>query len=319
MRFLAAAGKINYFLERAIPLLTPIGVMLGVLLPALFLNLRPFILVLFGTMTLSGALKLRAKEMGRAVSSPLPIILFFVSAHIIMPLVVFFLSKLIFYNDPDTVSGYVLLYSVPTAVTAFIWISVYKGDRALSLSLIMLDTLLAPLVVPGTVRLLLRTSISLDMTGMAVSLVFMVLIPTVAGVALNEFSHGKIPALISPVLNPFSKVCMVLVIAANSAAVAPQINFNNPRLLLVSAICIGFSALGFAGGKLTGMIGRNTKEKQITLLFASGLRNTSAAMTLSIEFFPLAAALPSVLGIIFQQTMAAIMSRVLLGKRKDNT
>jgi hypothetical protein len=37
-------------------------------------------------------------------------------------------------------------------------------------------------------------------------------------------------------------------------------------------------------------------------------------MTLAIEFFPAAAALPAVLGILFQQSLAALMSRVFFGK-----
>ena len=314
MKPVEAAGKVNYFLDAAIPVLTPFGVILGVIFPGVLINIRPFIPWLFGTITLAGALRLRAREMRKAASSPLPLLYFFISAHVLMPLVVFFITRLIFSHDHDTVAGYVLLYSIPTAVTAFIWITIYHGDRALSLTIILLDTILAPLVVPGTVKLLLRTSVSLDMTGMALSLVFMILLPTILGIALNELSQGKIPSLVSPYLNPLSKVSMVLVIAANTAAVAPQINLDNPRLLPVSAVCIGLSTLGFLCGKLTGLITKNQPKKEITLLFACGLRNTSAAMTLGIEFFPPAAALPSVLGIIFQQTIAAIMSRIFYGK-----
>ena len=296
------------------PLLTPFGVAIGVALPHVFIKLRPFIPWLFGTITLSGALKLRAREMGKAVSSPLPIISFFAAAHILMPFFVYAVSRLVLGTDMDTVSGYVLLYSAPTAVTAFIWIGIFRGDSALSLTFIMLDTILAPLVVPLTVRLLLGASLSLDTSGMALSLLYMILLPTVAGVALNEASRGKIPAISCPYLNPLSKICMVLVISANSAAVAPQLSLSNPRLLLIVPVCIFISSLGFVCGKLSGMAGKLGTEKQKSLFFATGLRNTSAAMTLGIEFFPPAAALPSVLGIVFQQTIAAIMGRVFFGK-----
>ena len=288
---------------------------MGVVLPRVFHGLRPFVTLLFAVMTLAGALKLRARELGRAVSSPLPLLLFFFTAHVLMPLVVLFLSGLIFRNDPDTISGYVLLYSAPTAVTAFVWISIFRGDPALSLTLILLDTILAPLVVPGTVRLLLGTHISLDMIGMAVSLIFMVVVPTIIGVAVNELSRGKIPVKVSPYLNPFSKVCMVLVISANSSAVASQIHPGDGRFWIIVAACIGFSVLSFISGRLAGLAGKFGKEKQITLFFASGLRNTSAAMTLGIQFFPGPAELPTVLGIMFQQTIAAFMGRLLLGKK----
>jgi predicted Na+-dependent transporter len=316
------ASTVNQLLERMMPLLTPLGVTLGIVFSPFFLTLRPLIPWLFGTMTLSGALQLRVRELALAVTKPLSIILFFVSAHVLMPLGVMLVSCLVFNGDADIVSGYVLLYAVPTAVTGFLWTSVFRGDSALSLALILLDTILAPLVVPATVRILLETKVVLDMTGIAVSLVFMVAVPTIIGVALNELSRGTVPRTVGPYLGPFSKFCIVLVISANAAAVASEIHPENPRVWLIGAMCIIFSASGFICGKIIGLLGKENRARQATLIFGVGLHNTSAAMTLGIEFFPGPAALPAVLGIVFQQTIAAIMGRLLLkkeGKEKPET
>jgi len=306
-------------LDRSMPFLTPIGVALGVLLPFVFISLRPHVYWLFGSMTLAGAIKLRARDIGKAASSPLPLLLFFFVVRIVMPLMILFISRLIFFNDPDVVSGYVLLYSVPIAVSSFVWVSIHRGNLALALTLILVDTILAPVVVPGTVRLLLGTSINLNMTGMAISLCFMIVFPTILGVSLNEFSRGAIPALINPWLSPFSKLCMPLVIAANSASVAPQVRLDNPRTWIIIAACISFSTLAFICGKCIGLAGKFGREKQISLFFTSGLRNTAAAMTLAIDFFPVSAGMPAVLGVMFQQSVAAVMGRIFLGKiGKDN-
>jgi len=310
MRPVEIAHKMNRVLDRSIPFLTPIGVALGILLPYIFINLRPHVPWLFGSMTLAGALKLRARDIGKAVSTPIPLLVFFFTARIVMPLMILFISRLIFKKEPDIVSGYVLLYSVPIAVTSFVWVSIHKGDLALALTLVLLDTILAPVVVPGTVRILLGASINLDMTGMVVSLSYMIALPTILGVALNETSRGKIPALITPWLNPFSKICMPLVIAANSAAVAPQVRPDNPYIWIIIVTCISFSSLGFVFGKCTGLALKFGREKQISFFFTAGLRNTAAAMTLAIEFFPVSAGLPSVLGVMFQQTVAAVMGRI---------
>jgi predicted Na+-dependent transporter len=311
------ASAANRLLERVMPMLTPLGVTLGIVFSPLFLTLRPFIPWLFGTMTLSGALKLRVRDMGMAVTNPLPIVLFFLSAHVLMPLEVMLVSGLVFKGDADIVSGYVLIYAVPTAVTGFMWTSIFRGDSALALALILLDTILAPIVVPATVRILLGTKVALDMTGIAVSLILMVVIPTIIGVALNELSRGAVPKAVGPWLGPFSKFCIVLVISANSAAVASQIHPENPRIWLIGAMCIIFSVSGFVCGKLAGRLGRGNRARQTTLVFSVGLHNTSAAMTMGIEFFPGPAALPAVLGIVFQQTTAAIMGRLLLKEGKE--
>ena len=323
MKPVEAANRVNITLEKVFPLLCPFGVILGLLFPRFLVGIRPSIPLLFSTMTLTGALKLRARELGRAVSSPLPLLFFFVMAHILMPAFVFAVNNLIFRNDPDTVSGFVLLYSVPTAITAFIWVTIFKGDLALSLAIILLDTILAPAVVPLTVRILLGTGINFDMTGMVVSLLFMVAIPTVIGVSLNELSGGRIPRLATPWLAPLSKIFMAAITAANTAAVARLIRPGDPRVWLIIAISIGFDSLGFTGSKLARLIGicntggKPNREKSTSLFYAMGLRNTNVAMTLGIDFFPAAAALPAVLGIVFQQITAAVMSRIMLGKAGD--
>jgi tagaturonate reductase len=285
---------------------------MGFLFSPVFIHLRPLVPWLFALMTLSGALKLRARELLAAVRKPAPILYFLLAAHVIIPLIVFSICSLVF--DADTLSGYALLFSVPTAVSGFIWVSIYHGDGALALAIVLLDTLLAPLVVPGTVSLLLGTQVALDMSGMAISLVFMVLVPTVIGVGANEASGGKLPPIVSPYLNVVAKLCLVLVIAANASPVAPQIQLDDPQVYLIAALCVGFGAFGYVCAKLIGILGRLPREKRVTLFFVIGLRNISAATTIAIQFFPAAAALPCLLGIVFQQVLAAIMGKALMGR-----
>jgi tagaturonate reductase len=195
-------------------------------------------------------------------------------------------------------------------------VSIFRGDNALCLTLILLDTLLAPLVVPSTVALLLGARVAIDISGFAVSLILMVVIPTIMGVGVNEASRGKIPGLVCPYLNPLAKICMVTMIAANTSPVASKIQLDDPKVWLTAAMCIACAVIGYILSKLTGMAGQLKPEKRTTLFFSAGLRNISAATTIAIEFFPPAAALPCLLGIVFQQLTAAFMGKLLLGKRR---
>jgi predicted Na+-dependent transporter len=265
-------------------------------------------------MTLSGAIKLRARELGRAASDPVPVLLFFVFTHGFMPGAAFLFSRFVLGASEDIVSGYVLLFSIPTAVSGFIWVAMYRGDSALSLAIILLDTLLAPLVVPASVSLFLGASLTLDMTGMAVSLLFMVVLPTVVGVLLNEISRGNIPRIISPYMGPAAKLCLTLVVSANSAAIAAQVHLEDPLFWKLGISCAILTMLGFIGSVPAGILGRLSPAKQATFFFASGLRNISAAATLAIGFFPEAAALPAILGMLFQQSLAALLGKLFSGR-----
>jgi predicted Na+-dependent transporter len=308
--YIAAA---NTRLERMMPVLTPVGVALGFALPGPCAALRPGIPWFFAIITLSGALKLRVRELGHTLRHPLPLILTLFSSHVIMPLLVFFLSGIIFKGEGDIVSGYLLLYSVPTAVSGFIWVTIYRGDNALALALILIATLAAPVVTPGTMSALLGTRVALDMLGIALSLVMMVVVPTILGVTANEASRGRAPVVLLPYFTPLSKICLILIVAANAAVVAPQVRFDDPQVWIIAAVCILFAVIGYGVSRIIGVLCRLNRAQQVTVFFSSGLRNISAAATIAIEFFPESAALPALLGIVFQQTIAAFMGRLLLG------
>jgi tagaturonate reductase len=307
------ARKINHNLERLIPITTPLAIVIGFLIPAAFTGLRPFVMYLFGIMTFSGALKLRAAELGATMRNPMPILLFFIAAHILMPVISMAVSSLVF-SDPDVVSGFVLLFAGPTAVSGFIWVLILKGDLALCLTLILLDTLLAPLVVPGSISVLMGAKVAMDMSGIAISLLFMIVIPTVIGVSVNETSRGKIPAAVSPYFDPFAKICLILVIATNASIIAPNVKFNEPLVWLVAGITVALTFTGFFLVKLVTVIGKCKAPKDTTLIVAAGLRNNSAVMTIAVAFFPEATVLPTLMSIIVQQSIMAVMGKVFAGK-----
>ncbi|HOJ99252.1 MAG TPA: bile acid:sodium symporter family protein [Termitinemataceae bacterium] len=304
----------NEFMERSMPLLTPGGVILGLVFPSFFVGLRPAIPYLFGCMTFSGAIKLQGRELAAVFRTPRSLLLFFLGAHLLMPLFSFLVGSLGNPDEPAFTAGFVLLFSIPTAVSGFIWNTIFRGNGALSLSLIVLDTLLAPLVVPRTVALLMGTSVVIDMGGLTLSLVSMVVIPTILGVLAHELSRGEVPRFMGPYLNPFAKLFLILVVAANSAAVAPSLKVTDPAVYRIAFLALVLGFCGFWLGSFLARLGKLPADQQRTLVFSVGLRNISAAATLAIAFFPEKAALPAIIGMVFQQSMASVAGRLLLGK-----
>ena len=303
----------NNFLGRFIPITTPFAVGLGLFFPDVFKTFRPFVPWLFAMMTFSGALKLKATELGNAVKRPIPILLFFFTSHVLMPCIAM-LSSFAFLPNPDINTGFILLFAGPTAVSGFIWVSIYKGDKALGLTLILLDTMLAPLVVPATIFIFMGSEISMDMSGIAISLLLMIVIPTIIGVTMNETSKGKIPAAICPGFDPLSKICLMLVVAANTSAIASNVRFNDPLVWKTALLCIILTITGFFLARLNGIIGKCGDEKNASLIIAGGLRNNSAVMTIAVTFFPELVVLPTLVSIIFQQMIMAVLGRVIIKK-----
>jgi len=309
LRSAQVAQNINRRLERLLPLLFPFGVALGFALPGVFMHVRPFVPMLFGLITLSGALGLTFREFGVTVRSPLPIILFMAVNRLLMPLIAMLAANVFFASNREIVTGFVLLFSGPMAVASFIWVGIFKGDKALCLTLLLLDTLLAPLVVPGTLSILMGETVEMNMGGIALSLVYMVVIPTIVGIVVNETSGGRIPVRVSPYLSPASKMMFLFVIAANTSVVAPAVSFGDSLVWKVAALSLLLSLTGFMAARLLGIAAKCTPEKKIALFFSGGLKNVSAIATIAVAFFPETVALPVIVTIALQQVLAAVMSK----------
>jgi len=153
--------------------------------------------------------------------------------------------------------------------------------------------------------------------GIAVSLLFMVVVPTVIAVVINEASKGKIPFYICPYFDPFAKICLLLVIATNASIVAPAVKFSDILIWKTAALVIALSFAGFLLVKLISVIGRCRAPKDTAMIICGGLRNNSAIMTIAVTFFPEAAVIPSLVSIVFQQTIAAIMGKLFVKKNEE--
>lgn len=305
--------RANTVLERGMPILTPTGVVAGLVLGQRISWMAGAITWLFAFITMSGAFGINPREFFRVVSKPKPLIVFFLGSHVGMPLTAWAVASVFFPGDSAVVTGFVLLFSIPTAVVGYIWSSIYKGDGALSLSMILLDTILAPLVTPMTVRILTRTTVQIDTTGMMLSLIWMVVVPSIVGSMVNYLTKGRVNEHIGPALKPFAKIALLFVVAINVSRIAQDIlNFDPsyvPIMLVGLLLAVGGFLLGKLGAKLFSIEGPRT----VSVTFATGLRNISAALVLAISFFPPKAAIPVIFGIVFQQTVCAMTGQKLFG------
>jgi tagaturonate reductase len=305
--------KINAVLDTFMPLITPLGVAAGFIFAGSLLPLKPLVTYFFAYVTLMGALGLNAGDFKKALSRPLPLAAIFLCAHVLVPGVTALAARLCFPGKPDILSGYVLLMAIPTAVAGYIWTSIYHGDEAVTLTMILIDTLLAPVVTPLTVRIFANSALRIDTTGMIISLLLMVVIPSVAGVTANQISHNRMRVFVTPIGKPFSKIALFAVIAVNTAQVADKVSFSF-TLLPIFALNAALAFLGFLSGALIAKLLRADRRIQVSMTFACGMRNISAALVLAINFFPPESALPVVIGIVLQQTLAAFSGWVFFRK-----
>ncbi|QQO09432.1 bile acid:sodium symporter family protein [Breznakiella homolactica] len=309
-------NRCNTFLDRIMPVLTPGGVVLGFILGERIAPLKPLVTYLFAFITLTGAMGLDIADFKRVLKNPLPLAAVFVCSHVLLPAFAFLAASLLFPGQPDIATGYILLTATPTAVASYIWTSIYYGSGAVSLTVILLDTLLAPLVTPAVVGIFADSNVNIDTRGMIISLFSMVVIPSVIGVMANHFSKKKVQRSVVPYCRPLSKIALLAVVAINTSQVAHRISFDS-RLLKIIFLNIVITVGGYLLGYAASCGLRVRHDTKVAMTFGTGMRNISAAMVLVISFFPHDSAVPVITGIVLQQMLAAFMGYLLFaGKRK---
>ena len=309
--------KLNRGLERFMPVLTPAGVILGLLLFSWLKPLKPLVTWLFAFLTLVNGMGVSVSDFGRIIRRPKPVLVFGALSYIIIPVLAALVSRLLF--DAETALGFILLYSIPTAVAACIWAGIYNGSGALSLTILIIGTMLAPVSTPLTVRLLGGSDISIDTAGMMLSLLQMVVIPSAAGIAVNYFTKGRCCDHVAPSLKPFTKIALLMVISINTSQVAEELlNGISAEYIPPLAMALLCTLAGFAISAFASRIMKLSREEAVSVTFGAGMRNISAAMVIAIEFFPPRSVIPVISGIVFQQSAAAISAHFLFGRKPKN-
>ena len=199
MKQWAGLGK---FLAGHMQVIVPICVTLGVLFPQQIGVLKPIVPALFAFMTFQGALSNTFHQVAEVFRRPLHLILALLVSAVLIPIAAYAMGSLFFGSNPNLVCGIVLEYSVPVAVTAFMWISMFGGNGPLALTIILTSSVISPVTIPLTLKLLLGATVSIDVPSMMQDMAFMIAIPAMLGIAINELTRGWGHEKLSPALSP---------------------------------------------------------------------------------------------------------------------
>lgn len=298
--------KINKQLERSMPLITPVGVLTGVLFSIYLKDFSYLIPWLFAFMTFAGSLSSNFHSLKEVIVHPFPIFIAMLILHILMPIWAWSVGHVVFSGDIYTITGLILGMVIPTGVTSFIWVAIYKGNIPLVLSIILIDTLLSPIIVPYSLSLFMGETIEMDYISIMKGLLGMVVIPSLIGMYLNQVTKGKIKDQLGTRLAPFSKICLGMVVMLNGAVVAPYLKNINLKLVSITLTVFLIAFTGYLFSFLIGKLFKGGRDNVISLTFTGGMRNISAGAVIAVSYFPAAVAVPVVVGMLFQQILASL-------------
>ena len=299
------------FLYKYFPVLTPVFLTIGLLLGATVGQFVAVVPWFFGLATFIGSLKIDFNAFLATIKKPKGILVVMVILRILMPVVALTFGRIFFPNDIYTQTGLLLFGLLPVAINSVLWTVMTKGNVSLTLSVVLLDTIISPIVLPFSILLLTGASIELDTVGMMLSLLFMVVLPSIAGMSLNQLTNGDFGKKWSSKLAPVAKLAFLVVILVNGGNIRrhfPPIDF---RLLMIMLSITFLAILGYliSWGLAKGLKLGESDAKAV--VFSGGMRNMSTGVVIAVAYFPPAAAIPIVTGIFFQQIVCATIAKML--------
>lgn len=308
--------KFNSFIEKWMALVTPTCLLLGVCFPDIAKCGLPYVPAVFAFMTFAGALKSRFKDVANVFRHPGSLLIIMLLVHVVIPTAACGAGHLFFGNNMELITGMVLEFAVPTAVVSLMWVTIYDGNNPLSLSLVVLDTVLAPFLIPATLKILLGSAVIIDPARMMRELIFMVALPAVVAMVLNQITDGKVMETWPGKLAPFSKLALIFVVTSNSSKVAPYIRDMNMQRVKVALAILVLAASGYALGWFVAYIFRKDRSTAVSMMYGTGMRNISAGAVIAAAYFPGEVMFPVMIGTLFQQVLAALFGKLLAQKKE---
>ena len=307
----------NQYIQKRMAFITPICLILGVCFSDIAKHGLPLVPWVFAFMTFAGALKSSFRDVANVFRTPKVLLVSLAVIHIFVPCIACGLGHLIFPDNANLIAGMVLEFSVPTAVSGLMWITVYDGNSPLSLSLVVIDPILAPCAIPVALQLLLGSRITMDVGEMMSDLIFMVAIPAIAAMCLNQISKGKVKETWPSKLAPFSKLALMYVVTCNSSKIAPYVKSMNAERILVTLVILVLAAGGYVLGWFVARIMKQDQETTVSLIYGIGMRNISTGAVIAAAYFPGEVVFPVMIGTLFQQVLAATFGKVLIDRRNS--
>ena len=272
--------------------------------------MRDMVVVLFVYMTFITALDIRFGDFLSILKKPLlPLWMIFL-IHAIMPIIAWAVGLIFYPDDFMTRLGFLISSAIPIGVTSIVWTSLGGGDVALALVVVTLDTLLSPLILPGFFSIVIGKSIQMNYMQMVTQLIWMVAVPSLLGMSLNGLTQGKVSGFTKSIGGITAKLGVFFIVLINASTVVPELSWS-PALIKLLLVILLLVIAGYLVGYIGSVIIKEKRQEAIlTMTYNVGMRNINFGFVLALAYFPVTVAIPITLVSIYQQPLAALISRM---------
>lgn len=211
---------------------------------------------------------------------PKEIVIGCIAQYSVMPLAAWLLSVLLSLS-PDLAVGVILVGCCPGGTASNVITYIAGGDVSLSVGMTIVSTLLAPIMTPLLTYWLAGAWVDVSLMAMILSVVKVILIPVLLGIAVHRLLGARMKK-ISSLVPLISVVAIVMIIAG---IVANNVEKILTCGLLVLGVVILHNFLGLALGLLISRLFRVDYDKTTAIAIEVGMQNSGLAVSLATANF----------------------------------
>lgn len=277
---LAQIAKIATFLSKNIAVLIIVTSAIAFYAPKEFLWIPPYTATLLGAAMFGMGLTIKREDFQIVFSRPKEVFSGCLMQYTVMPLVAYFLA-VVMNLDKDIALGVILVGCCPGGTSSNVIAYIAKGDVPLSVGMTIASTLVAPLATPFLVYLLAGAWVEVSFMAMVMSVVKVVLVPVLAGIAINSMFPNVVKKL-AAIMPAVSVVAIVLIVDGIVAANAAKIM---SCALVVMAAVVLHNGLGIVIGQMLAKAMKVSYEKQTSIAIEVGTQNSGLGLVLATANF----------------------------------
>ena len=272
--------------------------------PVSFLWVKPFIPFLLGVIMFGMGTTIRFHDFRDVWIKRKVVLLAAVVQFTVMPGLGLLVSSILSLPE-EIMIGMVLVGSCPGGTASNVIVYLSRGNVALSVTMTMFSTMLAPLLTPGIIYLILSRSIALSYVSLFFSVFQVVAVPLIAGLLVRHFFSSQADRY-SDFLPAVSVVSISLIIACVMALSADRV-LAFP-VAVIAAVML-HNLLGLTAGYGIAKLAGYSRVDCRTVAVEIGMQNSGLGVTLANQFFQPLSALPGALFSLWHNLSGILLAR----------
>ena len=284
----------------------------ALIFPASFAWTPPHISILLGVVMFGMGMTLKPEDFREIFRRPRDVLIGLLAQFTIMPLLAFGLATL-FQLPAEIAAGVIIVGTCPGGTASNVMTYLAKGDLALSVSMSLASTTLAPIVTPLLTWILAGAWINVSFVDMMISIVQVVVAPIILGLIVNHLFADFVKRVVE--ILPLVSIVAILLILGGVVSVNAEKILQTGLIMMIVVMLHNLCGygLGYCAAKIFNMNTAKTKAISIEV----GMQNSGLAVSLAMTHFSATAAIPGAIFSVWHNISGSIAANYMSRQRNQ--